>query len=198
MSAGAANRAVDVRVRCILAVLLCLSLTAPGVAKDKGRFDIRSAFAELKDDVFYLNGRIDYHLGKGALEALEGGGTLNFKVQIELTRKRRFMPDAEIASLRQRYRLQYHALTGRYLVHHSNSGESQSFGSLEVALKHIGRIQRVPIIDASLLDDDGRYELALRAVLDIRELPTGLRWLGILWNDDLKIVSEWYRWPLSP
>ncbi|MDH3933487.1 MAG: DUF4390 domain-containing protein [Chromatiales bacterium] len=198
MSAGAANRAMDVRVRCILAVLLCLSLGTPGGAKDEGRFDIRSAFAELEDDVFYLNGRIDYHLGKGALEALEGGGTLNFKVQIELTRKRRFMPDAEIASLRQRYRLQYHALTGRYLVHHSNSGERQSFGSLDAALKHIGRIQRVPIIDASLLDDDGRYELALRAVLDIRELPTGLRWLGIWWNDDLKIVSEWYRWPLSP
>ena len=62
---------MDVRVRCILAVLLCLSLATPGGAKDEGRFDIRSAFAELEDDVFYLNGRIDYHLGKGALEALE-------------------------------------------------------------------------------------------------------------------------------
>ncbi len=189
---------MDVRVRSVLFVLLCLSSMAPAVARDEGRFDIRSAFAELEDGVFYLNGRIDYHLSEGAFEALEGGATLNFKVQIELTRKRRFMLDAEVASLRQRYRLQFHALTGRYLAHNSNSGEQESFGSLDAALKHIGRIQKVPIIDASLLKDDVRYELGLRAILDIRELPKGLRWLGIWWNDDLKIVSEWYRWPLSP
>ena len=186
------------RVCAVLVALVCLLNAGAAIAQDRGRFDIRSAFAELDDGVFYLNGRIDYQLSRGALDALEGGATLNFKVKIELTRKRRFMPDADIASLRQRYRLQFHALTGRYLVHHSNSGNRDSFGSLDAALKHIGRIQRVPIIDASLLDENGRYELALRAELDIRELPGALRWLGIWWKDDLKIVSEWYRWPLSP
>ena len=147
--------------------------------------------------MFYLNARIDYRLSEAALEALEGGARLNFKVQIELTGKRRLLPDSEIASLRQRYRLQYNALTGRYLAQNANSGEQVSFGSLDAALKHIGRIARLPIIDASLLDEDRRYELALRATLDIRELPAALRWLGFWWNDDLKIASEWYRWPLN-
>jgi hypothetical protein len=197
MFSAAAIQKRDKRFRMFLVALFLLTQIGPVGARDNGRFAIRSAFAELQDDVFYLNARIDYQLSEAALEALEGGARLNFKVQIELTGKRRLLPDSEIAGLRQRYRLQFNALTGRYLAQNANSGEQVSFGSLDAALKHIGRIARLPIIDASLLDEDGRYELALRATLDIRELPAALRWLGFWWNDDLKIASEWYRWPLN-
>lgn len=180
---------------CLFAGLLAWSpVTADN---DKANFEVRSAYAVQENGVYFLNGRIHYQLNDAARKALENGAKLRFKLKIELTRQRRFMPDAEIASLRQRYDLNFHSLTDNYLVRNKNSGEQRSFRDLASALDHIGRIYMLPLIDASLLDDGKRYEVALRAVLDIREIPAPLRWVSFWW-DDTRVNSEWYVWPLQP
>lgn len=198
LSFHGARRARRPAVWTLLAALLIAPVGDVLGDDDEGHFEIRTAFVELRDGVYYLNGRVDYALSLGAMEALEGGAPLTFKLKIELSRVRRLLPDAEVAGLRQRYRLRYHALTERYLVDNLNSGDRSSFASLEAALDYIGRIDGLPLIDAALIDDDREYELSLRAELDVRELPTALRWLTFWWGEDLKISSEWYTWPLAP
>ncbi|MGH8496829.1 MAG: DUF4390 domain-containing protein [Gammaproteobacteria bacterium] len=183
--------------RAMLAASLLWLAGSPAIAQEEGRFDIRSAYTSLNNGVFYLNARVEYRLSEAALEALESGVSLTLELQIEVSRRRRFFVDPEVATLRQRYQLQFHALSQRYIVRNLNSGDQSSYATLFAALNAAGRVTDLPIIDAALLDSDDRYDVHLRAVLDIRDIPGPLRLLAF-WIDDWSLASEWYTWPLRP
>lgn len=162
---------------------------------DPGFFEVRSAVAELRDGVYHLNARIAYRLSTEAMEALEAGLPLGIRLDIEIMHPRRWWFDNEDAVLRQAYQLEFHALSERYLVRNVNSGDQESFGSLFAALEFLGRVERLPLIDAAVLDDEGAYDIRVRAVLDQEQFPGPLRLLAF-WRRDWSIASEWYRWPL--
>jgi hypothetical protein len=162
---------------------------------DPGFFEVRSAVAELRGGVYHLNAVIDYRLSTEALDALHSGVPLGFRLDIEIIDPRRWWFDNEGATLQQAYQLEYHALSERYLVLNSNSGEQESFASLRAALEYLGRIDRLPLIDTAVLDDDRGYYVRLRASLDQEQFPGPLRLLAF-WRRDWSIASEWYRWPL--
>ena len=63
------------------------------------------------------------------------------------------------------------------------------------ALEFLGRVERLPLIDTAVLDDDRGYYVRLRAVLDEEQFPGPLRLLAF-WRRDWSIASDWYRWPL--
>ncbi|MGD8976832.1 MAG: DUF4390 domain-containing protein, partial [Gammaproteobacteria bacterium] len=155
---------------------LCSLLLAPPAHADReGSIDIRSAYTEATDGVLYLNGRVDLSLGEEAVDALQKGVTLNIGFQIEVTQRRRYIWDNTIASLRQRYQLTFHALTGRYVLANLNSGERESFSALENALLRLGEVQGLPVIDEALLESENRYDGNLRVQMDIREMSGPLR-----------------------
>jgi hypothetical protein len=166
-------------------------------ARDTPRFEIRSAYAELEDAVYFLHARINYPLSKQALEALQSGVELNFQLRIEVNRVRRYIPDANVATLLQRYQLRFNALVNRYVVRNLNSGGQQSFASLDAALSFLGRVSDLPILDKALLDPDRKYILKLQAELDVRRLPAPIQLLAF-WLDDWRLTSAWYTWPLQP
>ena len=68
--------------------------------------------------------------------------------------------------------------------------------TLFAALHELGTISGLPLVDASLLDPDARYEVSLRAVLDQQRLPGPLRMLAF-WDDDFSLESDWHQWPLE-
>jgi len=161
----------------------------------KGRVDIRSAFSRLADDVYYLNARIDFVLSDAVRTALDNGVALDVELRINVSQARRYVWDSTIASLRQRYRLSFHALTQRFVLSNLNSGEQESFGDLDAVLFQLGRIDDLPIIDAAILDDDARYRVNIRAALDLKQSSGALRLLSFFWGD-WRTTSEWYSWPL--
>lgn len=178
---------------------LCLGLSGPLSAQQDdvpGRFEVRSASAELVDGVYYLDARIEYRLSSAAREALSSGLPLTIEIQIELLRQRRLLPDGDVAQLSQIYELSYHALSDRYVVVNINSGEQTTFATLFSALNFLGRITELPIIDAALLEEGRRYSVRIRAALNTIELPGPLRLLTF-WRSDWALTSEWYRWPLA-
>lgn len=178
-----------------LAVFACAGFASPAMAAE-GRFEVRSAEAELIDGVYYLDARVQYRLSADALDALEAGVALTLELQIEVNRLRRLLPDQNVARLTQAYQLQYHALSDRYVVRNLNTGEQESFATLFAALNQLGRIVDLPLIDAALLGDGGRYEARMRAVLDTRAFPGPLRLL-VFWADGWRIESDWYSWRLE-
>jgi uncharacterized protein DUF4390 len=194
----------------LLALLACASGTAsaqqliqppppppPAVepADDPGFFQVRSAIAELRDGVYYLNAVIGYRLSTEATDALHSGVPLGIRLDIEIIHPRRWWFDDDSVTLRQSYQLDYHAISERYIVLNANSGEQISFASLFSALEYIGRIERLPLIDTAVLEDDRGYYVRLRASLDQEQFPGPLRLLAF-WRRDWAIASEWYRWPL--
>jgi hypothetical protein len=162
---------------------------------DPGFFEVLSAVAELRGGVYHLNAVIRYQLSTEALDALHSGVPLGLRLDIEIVDPRRWWFDNEGAALQQAYQLEYHALSERYLVLNLNSGEQESFASLLAALEYLGRIERLPLIDTAVLDDDRGYDVRLRASLDQEQFPGPLRLLAF-WRRDWSIASEWYRWPL--
>jgi hypothetical protein len=164
-------------------------------ADDPGFFQVRSAIAELRDGVYYLNAVIGYRLSTEATDALHSGVPLGIRLDIEIIHPRRWWFDDDSVALRQSYQLDYHAISERYIVLNLNSGEQTSFASLLSALEFIGRIERLPLIDTAVLADDRGYYVRLRASLDQEQFPGPLRLLAF-WRRDWSIASEWYRWPL--
>ena len=165
-------------------------------ADDPGFFEVRSAVAELRDGVYHLNAFISYRLSTEAMDALHSGVPLGFRLDIEIIHPRRWWFDNDNAALRQSYALEYYALSERYIVVNINSGDQVSFASLLAALEFLGRIERLPLIDTAVLDDDRGYYVRLRASLDQEQFPGPLRLLAF-WRRDWAIASEWYRWPLQ-
>jgi hypothetical protein len=164
--------------------------------QDPGHFEIRAADVKLEDGVYFLDAWVELRLSADARQALRSGVPLTIRLDVELLRNRRFWMTAGEATLRQRYQLEYHALTERYVVSNLNSGDQVSFSTLFAALNALGRIEKLPLIDAALLDSSRDYDVRVRAVLDTERFPGPLRLLAF-WRRDWSLASDWYQWQLQ-
>lgn len=158
-------------------------------------FTVKSAETFLADKVYYLNANIDYRFSEAALEALQNGVPLVVLLDIEINRRRDYLWNENIASLRQRYQLAYEALTGRYVLTNLNSGADTYYPTRGAAITALGEVERVPLLDAGLIDTRERYNVGLRASLDLDALPVPMRVMGYF-SSDWRLSSEWYTWPL--
>jgi hypothetical protein len=192
------------RLRALRAVLavVALGVCATAVAQEdvtSGRFDVRSAYTQELDGVYHVSAQIDYGLTGAAVEALTNGVPLTFELAISVERQRRWLPDDTEHELLQRYELSFHALTERYIVRNLNSGEQNSFGTLASALRGLGDVDRLPVIDASLLNPEREYRIKMRTTLDINTLSGPLRLLASLFRiGDWRLASDWHAWALNP
>lgn len=184
------------RSRWVLAVLALLCLGAgPAAHAADDRFVVRTAYTELLHGVYFLNADMHLALDRQAVDALVNGVPLVLKIQIQLSRERSLLWDAAVADLTQSYQLTYHALSRRYIVKNLNSGFQVSFQSYQDALDHLGHINDLPIIDGSLLNPDDRYDIRIRVLLDIKNIPTGFQLITSLFSGTEQ-SSDWYQWVL--
>jgi hypothetical protein len=163
---------------------------------DQGHFEVRDANVQLDGGVYYLNAWVEYQLSSEARDALQSGVPLRLRLDVQVIANRRFWFDGEDAELRQLYQLEYHALSERYIVENLNSGDQASFATLFSALNFVGRVERLPVIDAALLDRGREYDIRLRAALDVEKLPGPLRLLAF-WRRDYALASDWFKWRLQ-
>ena len=180
--------------------LLCFLATAalsPVLAESRAVVRGASLALDASQELYELNAKVEISLPEAARKGIEAGLTLRIVYEIELARVRGYWLDATVAQLEQVYELSYHALSQRYLVRNLNTGEQQDFGSLQAALEQVGDVRGLPVIDADLVNGDTRYEVYLRAVIDLSTTPAALEWL-LFWTDDWSTTSEWFIWPLRP
>jgi hypothetical protein len=185
------------RSATLLLCFLATSAFSPVLAESTA--EIRSASLALDEaqDVYELTADVVFTLPDEARKGIEAGLGLRVVYEILLSRVRGYWPDATIAELEQAYELTYHALSQRYLLRNLNTGEQRDFGSLQAALEQLGDVRGLPVIDADLVNGDSRYEVNLRAVVDMSTAPAALQWL-LFWTDDWSAASEWFTWPLRP
>ncbi len=154
---------------------------------------INKAQTELVDDVLYLDASATFELSQSMIDALHEGVPLDFRLRIEIIRQRNFWVDDTLATLGQRYRLEYQALTQQYLIINPNSGSRHSFLSLEAALSVLGAIVRLPILDGSLLTRGAHYTGRILFKLDDDALPVPLRLRSYV-TSEWRMKSEWFTW----
>lgn len=176
------------------ALIGLLLAAAPAAAAE--RFEIRNAFAEPVADVWHLNATMELGLTDAAREALHEGIPLTLVLEVEITVERRFLPDAGVAELTQRWRLAYDALSERYVVTNLNSRAQSTQATLEEALDELAHLHGLPLVDAALLQEGKRHEISLRASLEIGGLPEAIKVL-IFWRD-WTATTDWYTWSVRP
>jgi hypothetical protein len=178
------------------AVLLGGVALAQDPVERAGYFEVRSASTELVGGVHMLDARLQLVLSSDALKALNSGVPLTIELQMQVIRSRRFYLDALDAELAFRFELEYRPISQRYIVRNLNSGNQDSFATLYSALNSLGRVQRLPVIDESLLVPERDYRVRLRALLATEQYSAPLRLL-FFWRDEWQLESEWYEWKLG-
>ncbi|MDE2295227.1 MAG: DUF4390 domain-containing protein [Gammaproteobacteria bacterium] len=178
----------------IVALFLASFAFADGLA---GSFAVQSARLELRGGVYHLDARFKLPVDAAVEHGLAAGVPLALEVDLEIKRVRRFLPDATVAELAQRYQLQYNAVSARYILRNLNSGQQVSFPTVAAALAELSAVQDLPVLDRSLIAMPGTYEASVRATLDYGTVPLTLRLL-MFWVDDWHRESDWYTWTLKP
>jgi hypothetical protein len=184
-------------MRPALALAGTLLLSLPFQAVDAADFDVRTANIRLADGGWTLTARIDYQLTEKALEALDNGVTLTFRVEASISRVRRWWLDPEVIAVKRDWELSYDPLTKRYRVRYPDDREPTSHGTLFGALNAAGRVQSLPVADEAELPSDQTYDVAVRAVLDQQTLPGPLQLLAF-WDGGFSLESDWYEWTTGP
>ena len=191
----AVNTRYSGRNRWCLSLLVALCLVVvQSYARETRISNVRTLLA---DGVYRIGARVDFEFNETLHDALHNGVPLLIELRIEVLRQRRWFWAELVAELRQRFELQYHALSRRYLVSNYSTGVQRSFSSMNDALEYIGNVYDLPLIDANLLEHRQPYKVRMRADLDVESLPTPVRlwaYLGSAWS----LKGDWYQWPLQP
>ncbi len=183
------------RAVACLAVITSL-LTPPAAARADPGFSIVRADTRLRAGVYLLDAEFDLDLTEAPLQALRSGVPLYVSIDISVTRERNWWWDETVASLAQRYRLEYHALSSLYLVVNLNTGVRRSFQEVGPALQHMGRLYDFPLLDRVLIGEAWRYMGVVRVSLDLGRLPLPLV-PGAYLSSDWRLASEDYQWLLK-
>ena len=179
-----------------IATMLFAAMMLRAEASDDSRFEIRNAYVEVVEDAWQLDVRLDLGLSESARQALGEGVPLTLSLEAEATTARRFLPDETVVSLTRQWQLAYDAIADRYVVTDSLSGEHSSYSSRDEALAALARINVLPFADTAHLPPDGRFEMRVRASVEIGELPAAVKML-LFWKSWSR-STDWYVWSVRP
>lgn len=182
------HRATALLPRWVVLLLMCVCCACAFAAQG---FRVESVDIELVDDVYQVDAAVDYRLSPTALEALENGVPLVLELNLEVLQRRRYLWDAVVAAVVQRYRISYRPLGQQYQVENLNTEDLEVFPSLSAAMAYLNGLRGFPLLDQALLDPQQHYRLGLRASLDIESLPTPLRAMAYV-TPDWYLGSPWY------
>ncbi|MEL7312077.1 MAG: DUF4390 domain-containing protein [Pseudomonadota bacterium] len=179
----------------ICVCLFSLALARP-VLGDEGVIEIRSAESELIDGVHVAMARLQYQLSERIEQALAGGIALEFVMEFEINRVRRWWLDGSVDTVRVAYELRFDSVSERYTLRNTNTAQRTTYATIFGALNALGRVDQLPIIDDTLLSEDGRYRVSMRASVTISEYPVSLRYL-LFWRNDWRASSNRVTWFLD-
>jgi hypothetical protein len=180
----------------LIAALLFAALALRASAADEGRFEIRNAYVEMLGEAWQLDVRLDLGLSEAARQAFEEGVPLTLLLEVEATTARRFLPDETVVSLTKEWQLAYDAIADRYVVTDPVTGEHESHATRAEALEALAHISRLQFADTKQLPTDGRFEMRVRASVEIGDLPTAIKVL-LFWKSWSR-STDWYVWSVRP
>jgi len=186
---------VSVKIDWRQFALAALALALLGeAAADFKIADVQPKFAEQS---LTFAGNLDLGLSPNVEEALAKGIPLEVVIDVRLYHQRRYLWDKKIASWTLRRRIQYHALSGQYLVS-AGEGEAETRESLltqQEALKQLGSLSELKFALPES-PTEGTYSTDIRVSLDIEALPTPLRpvaYTSFAWH----LNSGWTSWKVA-
>ena len=157
-------------------VLLACVLFIRGAGAD---FVVRDVDVRFVDDALLITTTLDMSFSSRAEEALNKGIPLDVLIDLALVEHRRFLWDRVVTDRTLHRRIQYHALSGQYLVSSADIGadEFARFPTAQAALAYAGALNEldIPLPKKKDINPNLHYWLKLRVQLDIEALPSPMR-----------------------
>lgn len=142
-------------------------------------FVVRDIDARFVDDALVINTTLDMSLSARTDEALSKGIPLDVLIDLALVEHRRFLWDRVVTDRTLHRRIQYHALSGQYLVSSTDvdADDFARFPTAQAALAYAGALNDldIPLPKKKDINPKLHYWLKLRVQLDIEALPSPLR-----------------------
>ncbi len=151
-------------------------------------FRVLELSPRFEEGVLVADARLDYRLTAPVVEALESGVSVVISQTLRLQRLRWWWRNARVVLHERRHRLQYHAISRRYVLTRLDTGESRSFRNLDALLLRLGRVEAWPVIAGDRLAGHKRYRLGLSTALETDPLPRLLRTRALI-DDQWQIAS---------
>ncbi len=181
----------------LAALFLALLLGIAGVPPSAraSSIEVISVSLEQTDDGYAVNAGFDVKLTSRIAEALQSGVSLYFLAEFELVRPRWYWFDEKTVASRLQYRLTYHALSRQYRLWTGTL--HQPFGTLDEALRVLGRIRAWLVLEREQLSPGQTYQAAVRMRLDATQLPKPFQ-LSVITSREWTLESEWKRFSFAP
>ena len=181
----------------LAALFLALLLGIAGVPPSAraSSIEVISVSLEQTDDGYAVNAGFDVKLTSRIAEALQSGVSLYFLAEFELGRPRWYWFDEKTVASRLQYRLTYHALSRQYRLWTGTL--HQPFGTLDEALRVLGRIRAWLVLEREQLSPGQTYQAAVRMRLDATQLPKPFQ-LSVITSREWTLESEWKRFSFAP
>lgn len=179
----------------LLLSLLLLGFALPILAKPE--FKIEQVQVRQEQGTLLLSANVTFDFSATALEALSNGVPLTVMTHIQIRRTDAWMWEDSLLDQQLRSAVRYKPLSERYEVYRLPGTSGRNFETRDAAIRALGEISDLPLINKDELEPDEAYELQIRVDLDIEELPLPLRPVAYL-RPSWQLTSGWRKWPIKP
>lgn len=181
----------------VLAIIAVLAICVPSLVAARGVEFERIALTLSDDGRILLDAEIVYDLNETVSEALQNGVPLTFETHVQMRRADAWIWESDVVEHRLRTVLRYRPLSGLYELRNLLGDERLAFATREAALRTLGRIVAMPVIERAALELDEDYVVSIDVSLDIESLPLPMRPYAYI-SSDWSIASEPWEWRLQP
>ena len=153
--------------------------------------NIRSASLAALDDSYALNADVDMKFSEKMEEAISKGFELNFLIEFQLAKPRKYWFDDEVVTVTHHVTLSYHALSRQFLV--IRGDQQKAFVRLDEATDDLSEISDLKVFQKAEVKKGEHYKAAVLMRLDPKKLPKVLQG-DAMGSDDWKMSSQRFEW----
>lgn len=153
---------------------------------------IKTAEINSQFEAYFLNADFDLSFSDELDEAIRKGIPINFIIEFELKKPRRYWIDEGVAKKTKEIVLSYHALSRQFILTESEN-RLIAFDNLTQAKNELKKIKNWRVFDKSQLDNTENYSAYLQVKLDQTKLPKQLQ-VDITTNQEWQLASKQFQW----
>ena len=171
----------------LMSFFLCSSIFATD-----NNLTIKNAEINSQFEAYFLNADFDLSFSEDLDEAIRKGIPINFIIEFELKKPRKYWFEEEIAKKSKQILLSYHALSRQFILTESDN-RLIAFDNLTQAKNELKKIKNWRVFDKSQIDDTDKYLAYLQVKLDQTKLPKQLQ-VDITTNQEWQLTSKQFQW----
>lgn len=180
-----------IKLSIFLSFWMILFFSSSTIAADNS-LAIKNAEINSQFEAYFLNADFDLSFNDDLDEAIRKGIPINFIIEFELKKPRKYWFDEEVAKKTKEILLTYHALSKQFILSESEN-HLIAFDNLTQAKNELKRIKNWRIFDKSQIDDTDKYSAYLQVKLDQTKLPKQLQ-ADITSNREWQLASKQFQW----